>query len=294
MRHRQIEAFRAVMLTGAVTAAAQRLNISQPTVSRLIADLEASVGFNLFRRQGRGVTPTREAVLLFEQVQASFIGLERLNSFAQRILNLEYGSFRLGTIFSLAFDVVPKALTALRRVATGATVETRVQTTYQLLDWIRTGQLDLALINPSGELAGVDCLFRKSFRCVCVLPTAHRLASKRQIDLAAMKDEPFVISDHGSMVALLNDQNLVERIERNVWLSSQLWFSVAAAVRHGAGLGIVDPFTAAFFIERGGIVAKPLKQITRYDVAIVTRAGADIPIMARRFVELLEAELSSS
>lgn len=280
------------MLTGGVTAASQRLNISQPTISRLIADLESSIGFKLFRRRGRGVVPTREAVLLFEQVEASFVGLERIASFAQRILNLDQGSFRLGSIFSLAFDVVPRTLRILKTEAAGATVESRVQTTYQLIDWIRTGQLDLAVINPMGEIAGVDCLFRKTFQCVCLLPEGHWLAgSRRKIDLAAVADEPFVLSDRGSMAAFTIDRDLLARIERNAWLSSQLWFSVAAAVRHGAGLGIVDPFTAGFFAEHGGIVCRPVKQDLSYDVAIVAPSGNELPIVAKRYVELLKSHL---
>ena len=58
---RQVEAFRAVMMSGGITAAATMLNISQPSVSRLIADMERAVGFRLFDRRGARVHPTAQA-----------------------------------------------------------------------------------------------------------------------------------------------------------------------------------------------------------------------------------------
>jgi len=61
MNDRQINAFRHVMRHGSITAAAQALNVSQPAVSRLIADLERQLGFALLIRSGGRSTPTAEA-----------------------------------------------------------------------------------------------------------------------------------------------------------------------------------------------------------------------------------------
>ena len=60
---RQLEAFRATMRSGSITEAAEMMHISQPSVSRLIADIERSVGFPLFLRSGRGCNPTKHRTL---------------------------------------------------------------------------------------------------------------------------------------------------------------------------------------------------------------------------------------
>ena len=67
LKIRQIEAFRAVMLRRTVTSAAESLHVSQPAVSRLLADLESRVGFVLFERQQGRLVPTAEARVLFEE-----------------------------------------------------------------------------------------------------------------------------------------------------------------------------------------------------------------------------------
>lgn len=62
---RQLDAFRKVMLTGSMTVAAERLQVSQPAVSRLIKDLEKTIGIRLFRREGNRLIPGAEAQVLF-------------------------------------------------------------------------------------------------------------------------------------------------------------------------------------------------------------------------------------
>ncbi|MBL0916281.1 MAG: LysR family transcriptional regulator, partial [Sphingopyxis sp.] len=81
---RQVEAFRAVMMSGGITAAATMLNISQPSVSRLIADMERAVGFRLFDRRGARVHPTAQAQALYEAVRRSLPRLGRLDQAAAR------------------------------------------------------------------------------------------------------------------------------------------------------------------------------------------------------------------
>ena len=79
---RQIEAFRAVMLTGSITSASEALFVTQPAVSRLIRSLEESTGLTLFERRGNHVVPTAEATALLEEVERSFVGLARIGAFA--------------------------------------------------------------------------------------------------------------------------------------------------------------------------------------------------------------------
>jgi DNA-binding transcriptional LysR family regulator len=70
---RHIEAFRAVMLTGTVMAAASLMNLTQPAVSRTIALLEIQLGFKLFERRGRRLFPTTEAQTLYREVEKLYI-----------------------------------------------------------------------------------------------------------------------------------------------------------------------------------------------------------------------------
>src|SRR6516162_6471983 len=86
MNLRQIEAFRAVVETRSMTKAAARLRISQPNISRLISDLERSVGFKLFERlPGRQLLTTDDAMTLYAEVERSFIALSQISEVAADI-----------------------------------------------------------------------------------------------------------------------------------------------------------------------------------------------------------------
>jgi DNA-binding transcriptional LysR family regulator len=76
---REYEVLRAVITSGTVTAAAHRLAISQPAVSRLLAQLEANVGVMLFERRGGRLRPTAEAVRLNSKLDRLFDALAYLD-----------------------------------------------------------------------------------------------------------------------------------------------------------------------------------------------------------------------
>ncbi|MBP8307410.1 MAG: LysR family transcriptional regulator, partial [Burkholderiaceae bacterium] len=83
LTHRQIEIFRAVMASGQVTRAALALHTSQPTVSRELARLEQVLQMRLFDRVRGRLQPTARALALHEEVERSYVGLERIAATAQ-------------------------------------------------------------------------------------------------------------------------------------------------------------------------------------------------------------------
>ena len=79
LTHRHVEVFRALMIAGSVTRAAELLHTSQPTVSRELARMEHSIGFPLFERIRGRLRPTM-ALALYDEVRQSYAGLERVAS----------------------------------------------------------------------------------------------------------------------------------------------------------------------------------------------------------------------
>ena len=98
---RQIDAFRAVMMAGSVSAAASYMHVTQPAVSRLLRDLEADLGFPLFDRAGGRLVPRKAAAMFFREVERVYVGLDQLLRVAQDIRALSEGVLRIGTVSSL-------------------------------------------------------------------------------------------------------------------------------------------------------------------------------------------------
>ena len=107
---RQIEVFRAVMITGSIRGASELLFVSQPAVSRLLAHTELRVGFALFQRVKGRLYATPEAKKLFREVESVYAGVQRVNQLArdlgehrEGILNVavSYTHLTLPTIYSV-------------------------------------------------------------------------------------------------------------------------------------------------------------------------------------------------
>src|SRR5258708_16266416 len=104
---RQVEAFRAMMLTGSVTEAAKLMAVTQPAVSRLLRDFQALLKMELFERRGSGLVPTASATALYMEVERSFVGLERIAAAAEEIRARRTCPLRLAAIPALPHPSLP-------------------------------------------------------------------------------------------------------------------------------------------------------------------------------------------
>ncbi len=128
MNERQIGAFRQVMRLGSMTAAAHALSVSQPAVSRLIADLEANLGFALFERRAGKLFPTQDAHAFGSEVERMFYGLDRLERFAKDLRGLHQGALTLATLPMVSFSILPRTLARFLRDHAGLHVAHNVHT----------------------------------------------------------------------------------------------------------------------------------------------------------------------
>lgn len=106
---RQMEAFRAVMLTGSMNGVARLLFVSQPAVS-LIAHAEQSLGLRLFERDKGKLTPTAEAQRLFEEVGQLFDEALRIDELARDLAERPEGELKLCSSPSLALNFLPPVI----------------------------------------------------------------------------------------------------------------------------------------------------------------------------------------
>src|SRR5687767_7581461 len=102
LRGRQIEVFQAVMEANTLTDAANRLCISQPSVSRILARFEQLAGFRAFEHKGRRLMPTAAAKVFYEEVLRMQRGIDHLNRVAEEISNFRRGHVSIAVLPSLS------------------------------------------------------------------------------------------------------------------------------------------------------------------------------------------------
>ncbi|MDG5497468.1 LysR substrate-binding domain-containing protein [Niveispirillum sp. BGYR6] len=263
---RQIEAFRAVMMSGGVTAAAAMLSISQPSVSRLIADLEHAVGFQLFDRRGSRMHPTKQAETLFEAVQRSFTGLDMLAQAARRIRAHPVGTVRLAVLPTFAITVLPPVLADFQALYPDVKVTVEVLGHRGVEDRLFLGQADLGIGVTAPPRDGIRTELLARAHYLCALPPAHRLTAQEVVRITDLAGERFIGPMHEAD-ALWNGIDaalLAAGVEPVRMLECQQSMPMYAYVAAGLGLSIVEPFSARLY-RRLGVVTRPVAPVISLD-----------------------------
>ena len=143
--HRHIEVFRAVMTAGSATGAADLLHSSQPTVSRELARLESLLGYALFERvQGR-LRPNARALALWDEVQRSWQGLERVIGHAVALGRPDAVQLSVLCLPALAHALLPGAAARLMHSHPQARLSVTPQESPLLEEWMSAQRFDLGL-----------------------------------------------------------------------------------------------------------------------------------------------------
>ena len=267
---RQIEAFRAVMLTGSMTIAAEFLRITQPAVSRLIKDLETHLKFRLFRREGNRLIPSHEGTILFAEVDRFYVGLDRIAKIASDLRHTKAGSLRIAAIGALSLSCITEAIKLFHadRPAVNLTLENL--NSRSILELVAGRHFDIGFAMVSGEFPGVDLTPLPPVEAVCVIPAHYPVALKQSIGPDDLRDLPFISLGRNSPLRLKIDQ-LFDNVQvpRHELLESSLAASVIALVASGLGVSIVDPFTATT-LSSSRFVIRPFRPGLTFDVLVVT------------------------
>lgn len=283
MNQRQVEAFRAVMKHGSITRAAEIMHISQPAVSRLIAGLEADIGFRLFVRSGGKTQPTAEAESLIEEVDFFFNGLEKVYSAAREIRSLQRGHLRLAGMPTVSFRLLPELVSAFSRDNPSVKVTMDVHTSPTIVKLLAARQFELGIAQMPEARPDIEVLATYRMECVCAMPPDHRLAVRDRIYAKDLRCEPMIALSHHTLAAQHVAQNfLAADIRPDIRIESQPSYAACALVAERAGIAIVDPLTARFF-GKDRVIAVPFAPAVPFDVRLMRPSGAQVSNASAEF-----------
>lgn len=290
---RQIEAFKAVVEAASVTAAAAAMNISQPSVSRLLRSLEETIGFALFERRKGRLLATPEAMLFYDEIQKYFYTMQRLAHTAADIRTLAVGQLRLGAFIALAIAITPAVIRRFNQAHPQMHVSSISTQSSQIVGLITSRFADLGFVDPVSVTSAVRIERQRQFRCVCALPEGHALAKRTVISTAELMNENVIglqrefLSRHPSGAALYDE------LEPNLRIRVHQSIAACAIVSEGCGVAIVDPFTARHYTSRG-IVVRPLEATVPFGISIISSPETPLSVAARNFLTFFDEEIETA
>jgi len=255
--HRHIEVFGAVMTAGGVTGAAALLHTSQPTVSRELARLEQLLGYALFERHKGRLRATARALALFDEVQRSYQGLERVRERAAELGRAEGERLSVLSLPALAHALLPAACRALGERYAQAGLVVTPQEAPLLEEWMGAQRFDLGLSEAQVAPPGTLLTPLLALDEVCVLPAGHALAAKRRLTPHDFAGADFVSLAAGDPYrAQIDAVFAAAGVARHIRVETHSAVAVCAMVEAGIGLALVNPLTALACANAGLVVRR--------------------------------------
>lgn len=287
MNLRQLEYFMAIAEEHQITAAARRLHITQPPLSYELSSLERELGVKLIERGPRSAELTEAGQLLYARAER----ILSLTSAATR----EVKSFGQGTSGTLSVGIISSSgglmptpsMQRLCRNYPQLRLELHEGDTYEVLDMLKRGEVDVGVVRTPFPLDGLNVTYASTERMLALIPKGIRCGkSPDTITLEELSGQPLVIYKRFEHLLedLLNERQLTffPACVADDARTACVWST------RGMGIGLVpESFLAT--MKHGGTTNKIVdcpELVTQ--MAAVWRKGSYLPPLAERFIKMFE------
>lgn len=290
---RQIEAFRAVMLSGSVVGAAKLLNVTQPGVSRTISHLELHLGYALFERRGRRIYPTAEAEALYREVERLYVGIDQIGQAAMDIRLHRAGTLRVATLSALSQWLVPQVVTQFLQERPKVSLFVQTLASRQIAELVATRQLDLGVVELPLTKPGVRFQALPPVPLVAVMPSSHRLAERYAISMQDLHNERMILlSQHSYVRYKIDDVFSSHGVTPHVVVETQTSAMAYALAAAGAGVTLLSRWTAQSPVD-DGLKVVPIRESVVSQYAVVFPDEPSPMVLAEEFAQTLMARIEA-
>jgi len=292
---RQLRAFLAVARLRHFRRAAESLHLTQPAVSRHIADLEAELDVRLFDRNTREVVPTEAGRYLQSAVERVLDELESVLAHVHSESERRHGKVRVAAAPTLSAGLMPQCIAACARDYPELTVQLHDQAQTLVLDSVRGGEVDFGLaIEPADSDAfDSETILHDPFVLVC--RREHPLAKLVAVPWKKLGGEPLVLLDHTSGSRRLIDEQLVKHhVEADVVQQAGYTHTAFRMVEAGLGISITPSLSLPASDQ---LVVRPLTPIATRAITLIRRRHRSLsPVAELVWAQIREtaAQLSQS
>jgi LysR family transcriptional activator of glutamate synthase operon len=289
MELRQLHYFVSVARKQHVTHAAEELHVAQSAVSRQIHLLEEELELNLFVQKGRNLQLTPVGKLFLDRIERILADLEHVVQEAHEFLDPNKGEIRIGFPHSLGINLLPTVVACFRKIYPDVKFRLKQGTYNSLIRDVVNGEIDLSFISPfpenHGQVSGELLLTEELF---AILPAQHALANEASINLAQLKEEPFVMfSEEYSLRAIVLEACKKAGFVPKFGFEGDETDTIRGLVSAGLGVSLLPNLALT---DMGTLQPAKVRlhepKVTR-TVGLIRRKGEKIPPVADNFQSFL-------
>ena len=241
---KQIEIFYEVYKHLSMTAAANKMEISQPSVSKTLGNIEKNLGFKLFLRKGKKLIATNEAAELFEHASIVTNQLKNFNYIANTYKSRSLDFINIGTTPSLAETLVPKIIKKYYKVDAGARFNLINLNSIDLIEERYKPDIDITICFNAETASNSKNIIIKEGKHFLVSPKEYNLG--KEVYLRDIRHLPYI--EITNLLSLYSDESIMNyfiknSLDMNFYLKSDSYSAALSIIQEGIGISIVDDNT---------------------------------------------------
>jgi DNA-binding transcriptional LysR family regulator len=289
---RSLEAFREIIRCGSVTAAAETLELSQPSVSRLLASLERDLGFPIFHRRKGRLEPTPQAMLLYEEVDLAITSLERVNAVARDLHTPSAGHLRIVAPPSFAEGPLVPLLTSFMESHPRVNVKLDSRTRPTTLGMIAGRAADCGFGKLPITYPGIRSRPLVKSESVCAIAKGHPLLACSTVKPQDLAQDNLILIGQGGdtrvrIETAFRDAGVVPRIR----LETHNVGAACAFAAQGIGVALVNELLARAYLHLG-IELRIFRPRILHEYVFMTSSGVQETPVTTAFYEHCVATLA--
>ena len=293
MTIRQLECFLAIVRDGSFTRAAERIHLSQPTLSERLSELERELGKQLFSRTKRQVRLT-EAGRVFEPYAARVVAtLESATQAVGELDGLRHGSLVVGASTTPGVYVLPRLIGRFRARYPGITLTLQIANSRAIEERVRAGHLDLGVVGGHVLGAAEQCLAAGVVdELVLIVPPRHEWAKRKAIDAKRFCDQPVLMREQGSATRYVTERALQQAgLRCRAAMELDHTEAIKQAVIAGLGVALVSIHAVRGEVASRQLVALRVRGLQlRRHFHVIHDEERPLSASAQALARLLEAE----
>jgi DNA-binding transcriptional LysR family regulator len=282
---RHLDVVRCVMEAGSATEAARLLRVSQPAVSKTLAQVEDRLGFRLFTRDRGRLIATAEARALLPEIEKAFLAVDGVQRLASDLRDGRTGMVTLAAAPSLANNLLPAAISTFRLARPGATVIVQAIPNTEVVDLVADRRVDLGFVLIPTRDSATVAVDLCAADLVCVIPKTHALAALKSVRLRDLHDVPLITFARrlplGALIASAFER---ARVRPQIAVEVTQSATAFALVKAGAGIAIMDSFALLDGLPPN-LITRPIQPAVRVVARQLSARDRPQSLLASAFVK---------
>jgi len=293
----QLHVFCKVIELKSFSKAAQSINLSQPTISSHVKELEDYFNCRLIDRMGREALPTKAGDLLYGHARRLLLLSDETKSAMAAFNGKVAGRLVIGGSTIPGGFILPRIIGKFKKKYHEVSVSISIGDTKKIIDDTLSGLIELGIVGARASVKGMLQEKLVEDELHLIVPSDHKWAALRMVTVEMLKEEPFITREQGSgtleSIKISLSRGKIGFEEFNIVAEMGSTTAVIQGIKSGIGVSILSPIAVQEELKTGSLSALKVKGIDlRRSFYLTRHTQRTLSPVAQAFIRFIKKELS--